>query len=169
MLSPYRGLIGVSPPADQSTPNAGQVQQTLSHLEDDILGPYKLPANNVSRTMYADLGMPWSANPPVAAFPQPLSVRREWNRDGKLEPGQDDFYGGSSTTTLADLGRSLGTSSMVTRWREDHPGLVGTDGDCVVQTMQAVSGAMGAGAEDFGALTIKVGHATTLLLFTRAE
>ncbi|KAK8136752.1 hypothetical protein PG984_004692 [Apiospora sp. TS-2023a] len=154
-----------------STPNASQVQQALSHLEDDILGPYELPANNVCRTMYANLLMPWSADPPVAgAFPQRLSVRREWNRDGKLEPGQDDFYGGSSVTTLADLAKGLGTSSMVTRWREDHPGLVGTDGDCVVQTMKAVAEAiMGEGAEEFGGVAIKVGCAATLLLFTRAE
>ncbi|KAK8012262.1 Methyltransferase domain-containing protein [Apiospora marii] len=152
-----------------STPNANQVQQALSRLEDDILGPYELPANKVSRTMYANLRMPWSVEPPVAAFPEPLSVRREWNRDEKLESGQDDFFGGSSSTTLADLASSLGTSSMVTRWREDHPELTGTDGDCVVRTMRAVSEAMGSETKDFGSLTIKVGHATTLLLFTRAE
>ncbi|KAK8046349.1 hypothetical protein PG996_014413 [Apiospora saccharicola] len=154
-----------------STPNASQVQQALSHLEDDILGPYGLPANNVCRTMYANLLMPWSADPPVAAaFPQPLSVRREWNRDGKLELGQEDFYGGSSATSLADLAKGLGTSSMVTRWREDHSELVGTEGDCVVQTMRAVAEAiMGEGAEEFGGVTIKVGCAATLLLFTRAQ
>lgn len=106
--------------------------------------------------------------PPVAAFPERLSVRREWNRDGKIESGQDDFFGGSPNTALADLASGLGTSSMVTRWREDHPELSGTDGDCVVQTTRAISKAMGLDTQDFGRLTIKVGYATILLLFIRA-
>ncbi|KAK8058876.1 methyltransferase tdiE [Apiospora phragmitis] len=100
-----------------STPNVSNVQRALSHLEDDVLGPYELTANNISRTMYVSLRMPWSVDPPTAEFPQALSVRREWNKDGKLEPGQDDFYGGSSAMTLEDLANGLGTSSMVTRWR----------------------------------------------------
>ncbi|KAK8100515.1 S-adenosyl-L-methionine-dependent methyltransferase [Apiospora kogelbergensis] len=55
---------------------------------------------------YTSLGMPWPAASPVAAFAQALSVRRGWNRGGKLESGQADFYGGSSATTLADLANS---------------------------------------------------------------
>ncbi|KAK8855980.1 S-adenosyl-L-methionine-dependent methyltransferase [Apiospora arundinis] len=116
--------------------------------------------------MYANLHMPWSVDPLIAAFPQSLSVRREWNRDGELESGQEDFYGGSSVVTLEDLANSLGTSSMVTRWREEHPDLVGTDDDRVVYTMAVVAQAMRLGLQDAGNLTVKVGNATTLLLFT---
>jgi trans-aconitate 3-methyltransferase len=151
---------------DPSTKNAEAVQKVLSHLEDDILGPYELPANNLSRTMYRDLIMPWTVDP--GTFPQSSFLRSEWNRDGKLEPGCDDFFGGSSMTTLKELAESLGTASMVTRWREHHHGLVGTDEDCVAKTMKDVADALGQEWPfDLGGTTIRVGSSTTLLLFTR--
>lgn len=119
--------------------------------------------------MYTDLSMPWSARPPIDAFPQSLFIRYEWNRNGKLEPGSQDFFGGSATLTLEKLAGSLGTASMVTRWRQHHPTLSNTDDDCVTMTMKAVAKAMGAQSQDLGATEIKVGSATTLLLFTRKE
>lgn len=119
--------------------------------------------------MYVNLPMPWSVQPPMAAFQQSSFVRREWNRDGKLEPGKEDFFGGSSTTTLGALAKSLGTASMVTRWREHHPELAYTDADCVEVTMKAVAEAMGLGNHELESAEIKVGSATTLLLFSRAE
>lgn len=152
---------------DPSTINAQAVQMALSHLEDDILGPYELPENNLSRTMYTNLKMPWSVDPPVAAFPQSLCLRCEWNRDGKLEPDCDDFFGGSSTVSLAELGKSLGTASMVTRWRQHREELAGTDADCVAKTMRAVAEAMSLPPGESGGAKIRVGCATTLLLFTR--
>jgi hypothetical protein len=143
------------------------VQQALTYLEDDILGPYELSGNNISRKMYANLVMPWSINPPISAFPESSFVRREWNRDGKLGLGEDDFFGGASETTLEQLEQSLGTASMVTRWREAHPHLVGTESDCVLLTMKAVATAMGRSESKFGEVKIKVGSSTTLLLFQR--
>lgn len=117
--------------------------------------------------MYMDLKMPWSVVPPVAAFPEAFFQRREWNRDGKLEPGCDDFFGGGSTITLGELAQSLDTASMVTRWRADHAELVGTDADCVAQTMKAVIAAMDLHALKLDDVNINVGSATTLLLFTK--
>ncbi|KAF7523246.1 hypothetical protein G7054_g11822 [Neopestalotiopsis clavispora] len=134
-----------------STPNAQVVQKALNHLEDDVLGPYELSENRVSRGMYMDLKMPWSVVPPVATFPEAFFQRREWNRDGKLEPGS----------------QSLDTASMVTRWRADHAELVGTDADCVAQTMKAVIAAMDLHALKLDDVNINVGSATTLLLFTK--
>ncbi|KAH8657868.1 S-adenosyl-L-methionine-dependent methyltransferase [Xylariales sp. PMI_506] len=149
-----------------STPNAAAVQQALSHLEDGILGPYELPQNRLSRNMYDDLVMPWF-DQPTPEFPESSFVRREWNRDGKLEPGETDFFGGSSEISLQQLAESLQTASMVTRWREANPELTGTDQDCVTVGIRAVASAMGLGEGDFDQGRIKVGSSTVLLLFKR--
>lgn len=123
--------------------------------------------------MYKDLPLPWTLDQSMAAaFPEESFVRLEWNRDGRLEPGEDDFFGGSDPVSLEQLMGALGTSSMITRWRQAHPQIVGTEEDCVAMTMRAVAEAMGANIEDPGALSqvmIRAGTATTLLLFTRAD
>jgi hypothetical protein len=92
----------------------------------------------------------------------------EWDRDGVLSDGKEFFGGESKRITLADLAKSLDTASMVTRWREEHPELVGTDKDCVRETMDEVRRSLGEsgeiGNED---VSIKVGSGTVLLLFKR--
>lgn len=143
------------------------MQQALSNLEDDILGPFELPSNHLSRTMYETLPMPWSLDPPVTAFPPADSLRREWNRDGKLERGATDFFEGGQDESLEELGRSLGTASMVTRWREAHPDLAGTDQDCVALTIRRIAEAMEVGDEELADVRLKLGGATALLLFRR--
>lgn len=154
---------------DPSTPNAAAVQKVLSHLEDDILGPYELPALHISRVMYETLTMPWSLDEPVTAFPRAAAIRKEWNRDGKLEEDATDFFDGASETSLEELGRGLDTASMVTRWREAHPELVGTEQDCVALTIRGIAEAMGAGGQDLADIRLKTGSSTTLLLFRRGE
>ena len=121
--------------------------------------------------MYADLRLPWEISEQLAhLFPEEGFLRREWNRDGKLEPNETQFFGESSTTTLGELAASLGTASMVTRWREANPEMAHTDDDCVAVTIRSVAEAMSPGIETAGVknLTLSVGPATTLLLFTRA-
>jgi len=85
---------------------------------------------------------------------------------GRLEPGEDDFFGGSTDTPLTELAVALGTTSMVTRWREARPEAMGTEGDCVVQVMTAVKKAMGFSAEKRNAAgpMIRTGSATMLLM-----
>ena len=120
--------------------------------------------------MYEDLLLPWMVNPVLAAeFPKSLHVRREWNRNGQLELGEDDFFGGSNIASLEDLAASLGTASMVTRWRTANPYLAKTNEDCVMLAMKAVQEAMyDAGNGGLDQVRIKTGSATTLLLFTRS-
>ena len=71
--------------------------------------------------------------------------------------------------TLEKLASNLGTASMVTRWRQNHPELSNTDADCVAITIKAIAKAMGSQPQNLGATEIKVGSATTLLLFSRKE
>jgi SAM-dependent methyltransferase len=154
---------------DPSTPQAAKVQKILSNLEDNILGPYATPYNKLSRGLYADLPLPWDVNPPIEAFAKAKSqfVRREWDRDGILSNGKD-FFLGANETTLERLGNSLGTASMVTRWREAHPELVGTDQDCVKSTMDEIARVLGEDESvDLKSLKIRTGSAVVLLLFKR--
>lgn len=112
--------------------------------------------------MYDRLPLPWTVDPPVPAFPESDFVRLEWDRGGVLTDGAD-FFVGSREVSLEALEKGLGTSSMVTRWREAHPELAHTDEDCVVKTIRRVREALGPEAGD----KIRAGAATVILLFKR--
>ncbi|KAI9832803.1 MAG: hypothetical protein M1819_004023 [Sarea resinae] len=143
-----------------STHNASEVQKILFHLEREILDPHELPGNRVSRDMYDNLPLPWQTSPTVPAFPPALFERVEWNRDGSVD-GNGEFLGGNQATTLENLEKGLATASMVTRWRDAHPELVGTPQDCVSQTISALREAL-EGNESF-----VNGASTTLLMFKK--
>jgi hypothetical protein len=118
--------------------------------------------------MYDNLPMPWDVKPPVSAFPREDSIRYEWNRNGILEEGETDFFGGSEETTLDELSDSLGTASMVTRWREANRGIANTEKDCVEVTMKDIALALGLNRAEAGKQKLKVGGATTLLILTKS-
>jgi len=152
-------LTGIVLP-DPSTPNAGEVQRILFRLEREILAPHEAPPNRISRDMYDNLPLPWQVSPAVPAFPEDLFTRVEWNRDGQVDAG-GNFLGGNQEISLGQLETSLSTASMVTRWREAHPELVGTSEDCVTQTIDALRVALG-GKEGF-----VEGNGTALLMFKK--
>lgn len=154
--------------ADPPTPNATQVQLALSNLEDNILGPYEIPSNALSRGMYDNLPLPWTITPPVPGFSSNHFLRHEWNRNGVLAPGESDFFGGSDESSLGVLEKALGTTSMVSRWRKAHPELANTSNDCVSVTMRNVASAMDL-AEDDRTGKLRTSSATVLLLFTKVE
>jgi hypothetical protein len=97
-------------------------------------------------------------------FPISQFQRLEWDRDGILTNG-DSFFSFSDEMTLDELETGLGTASMVTRWRKAHPDLVGTENDCVEQTMTKVRSALGVGDEENPKMT--VGSGVAILLFKR--
>jgi hypothetical protein len=94
---------------DPCTPNAAEVQRILFHLEREVLAPFELPPNRLSRDMYDNLPLPWNVTPPVTAFSESDFVRYEWDCNG------NEFFGQSEEVSLDDLGRTLPTASMVTR------------------------------------------------------
>lgn len=151
---------------DPSTPHATEVQRALFRLEREVLAPFELPENRLSRDCYDKLPLPWNiSNKTVAnVFPKSNFVRMEWDRDGVLTDGEH-FFGGSNETTVNRLSTSLQTASMVTRWRQAHPHLVDTEKDCIAQAMMEVRQALGANEDEDPSL--KVGSATVLLLFKR--
>ena len=130
-----------------------------------MLEPYALAPNRLSRSLYADLPLPWDAQ--VAGFDESSFLRREWDVDGILSDGHD-YFGGTDEGTLASLEKSLGTASMVTRWNEAHPEMAHTDQNCVTVAMKQVRDAMGLKAGEEETAKLRTGSASVLLLIKRA-
>ena len=155
-------MLNSSANIDPSTPNASRVQEILFELERNVLAPYETPSNRLSRDMYDNLLLPWTVSPPVAAFNPQFFTRKEWNRDGRLEGDGVFLMSRGESTSLESLERALGTASMVTRWRKDHPELVGTDRDCVTVTISKIREALGGPEECMQS------GATALLMFKKS-
>lgn len=137
------------------------MQEVISRFQKDILGPYDMPGNRVSQNMYDDLLLPWNASPPVAAFPESLCVKHDYDRGGVLTNGKS-FFGGGKEVTLQQIEMGYSTASMVTRWRDAHPELVGTENDVLKQYVRELREALG-GKESFVR-----GTGTAILLFKKA-
>lgn len=146
---------------DPDTPNAARVQETMLRLEREHLAPYELPGNRLTREGYANLLLPWTCDPAVEGFSQAGFTRLEWDRDGHLSD-PDHFFLGDRRMTLTQAEQHLGTSSMVTRWREANPQLAGTDKDVVKIMTRDMREAMG--RED-----LVVGSSCHLLLFKKDQ
>lgn len=144
-----------------STPNAAKVMKVLLHFERETLAPYELPANRISRDMYDNLALPWTIPTPVTAFPERSFIKHEYDREGVLTNGVS-FFGGDKETSLESLEKGLGTASMVSRWREANPELVGSDRDIVKQFIRELREALGPGQE-----RIVQGSGTAILLFKK--
>ena len=142
-----------------------EVQKVLFDFERDVLASFELPGNRISRDCYDKLPLPWDTGDDAIenSFPKSKFVRMEWDRDGVLTDGVN-FFGGSDEVSLGELADGLSTASMVTRWREAHADLAGTEQDCVAQAMREVKRALGTEERD---PSLKVGGATILLLFKR--
>lgn len=53
------------------------------------------------------------------------------------------FFWGQQVVSLEQFAKVCGTASMVTRWREAHPELVGTDEDVLNVTVRELREALG--------------------------
>jgi trans-aconitate 3-methyltransferase len=107
-----------------TTPNAKAVQRVLNRLEHERLAPYTTRGNELISGLYRELGMPWEGGVPDKGFPEAEFVRKEWNVGGEVEVGEK-FFVGYETVSLENFAKGFATASMVTRWREANPELVG--------------------------------------------
>ena len=148
--------------ADPSTPNAAKIQEKFSSLKQENLGPYELPGNQLTRDSYENLVLPWNCSPPVGAFPESGFTRLEWDRNGKLS-GPEHFFLGDQILTIETMEKRLGTASMVTRWREAHPGLAGTEEDVLAKMAREMRELLG-GKEE-----LVIGQSCVLLLFKKGS
>ena len=144
---------------DPATPNAAHVKETFFRLEHEYLDPYESEGNRIARSGYDLLTLPWDVDPPIEGFAKDGFTRLVWDRDGNISYG-NHFFLGDQHITLAQLQKKLGTTSMVTRWRDAHPHLANTDEDVVVKMAQEAREAIG-GEE------LIVGNSCSLLLFKK--
>ncbi|KAM0796858.1 S-adenosyl-L-methionine-dependent methyltransferase [Usnea florida] len=143
-----------------STPNVAKVEEALLHLKGTDLVPFELPGNRLAKDWYENLLLPWNCNPPVQDFLEAEFQRLEWDRDGKLS-NPDHFFLGDETVSIEAAKKRLGTASAVTRWREAHPQLAGTEQDVVEKMTRGIKELLG---ED----KIVFGRSCVLLLFKKS-
>jgi hypothetical protein len=141
-------------------PYAAKANEIQSAFNNGI-APYFQPGNLVAHNMYDDLELPWTADPTQTAFPKEKFKRFDWDRDHVLSDGKD-FFGGSRDFPMVAYEQALGTVSAVTRWREAHPELAGTEQDCVTEVV-------GQMRQLLGERGLRGGGATALLTFKRGE
>ena len=123
--------LGSSMRVHPSMPNAAAIQEALTKIVNDQLDEYMTPGNRLARDLYVNLPLPWTIGHPVLDFDKSSFVRKEWNTDGNYTSSEQFFVGGLQTLTLDMLEKLLETGSPITRWREAHQDLVGTEQDVV--------------------------------------
>ena len=123
--------LGSSMRVHPSMPNAAAIQEALTKIVDDQLDEFMTPGNRLAKDLYVNLPLPWTIEHPVSDFDKDSFIRREWNTDGNYTTTEQFFVGGLQTLTLDMLEKLLETGSPITRWREAHQDLVGTERDIV--------------------------------------
>ncbi|KAM0154383.1 hypothetical protein ACHAQE_007244 [Botrytis cinerea] len=148
-----------------SVPNRTKLLEIFLNFERNILAPYELLPNRLSRDMYDNLPLPWNIPHPIpsSVLPESQFLKLDYDRDGILsDPESDDFFFGGREVTLKQAEKSLETASMVTRWREAHPEMVGTEKDVLKLHMEELRKAMG------GNESMRTGSGTTIILVKKA-
>ena len=159
-------------PASPSAAEA-KVHAIFAQFHTSVLDAYAVPGTKITRDAYRNLPMPW--DDPIAAplFDRTGFVRRELSRKD-LSPTP---VATTAATIAADplapqiwqrVQNLLNTMDAVTRWREAHPDLAGTERDCVRVLVADTKEALQEGNTkmDFGKLLL--GMKTVLLLVKRA-
>ncbi|MCJ1379494.1 hypothetical protein MMC17_002595 [Xylographa soralifera] len=143
-------------PAMPYAPKVKAINEALGR----VIEPYAQPGNRIADAMYDDLELPWAVGASPPAFPEDQFRRFDWDRGGVLSDGED-FFGGSRECPVEVFVQALGSVSAVTRWREAHPSLVGTERDCVVEAARQLRHVLGEKG------TMRIEGPTALLMFKR--
>lgn len=102
----------------------------MNHYHEDVLRPYMVRGNLLTRAGYVGLEMPWDEELTASAFERETFLRREWEARDVFSSYATRPLGGEGSP-LERIEALMETGSPVTRWREAHPDLAGTDKDCV--------------------------------------
>lgn len=79
--------------------------------------------------MYANIGLPWTIEPPEPAFDEGLFSKKSFGTQDTDEAFFD--VKAEREFDLDTVERILSTSSPITRWRQAHPEAAGTEDDVV--------------------------------------
>ncbi|EFX04383.1 methyltransferase type 11 [Grosmannia clavigera kw1407] len=157
---------------------AGAAIQALIDGFDAQLHDYMVPGNWIVRNSYTDLVLPWSSSSSssasvAAVFDETTFIRQPWctSADPAYGYGPDYAVYPSVVTAipLRAFERIVETGSPITRWREAHPDLVGTENDIVRQTFIQIERLMQAAGVKPGCETISGAYAGVLLLVRKKD
>jgi trans-aconitate 3-methyltransferase len=110
--------------AHPSTAAADEIQKAWDAHREKYLAPFYEEGNHLTRTQYANLGLPWTTEPKIGGFTQEGYLRKVWD-------GDEEFFTGGQEVGMDMLEKMLATASPVTRWREANKDKVGTEEDCI--------------------------------------
>lgn len=148
-----------------SIPNAAAINAAMQEIEDKELAPYIEPGNQITRELYANMSLPWTLDSPELAFDKNAFVKKFFGTTEDEEPFFD-----SNSNRLFDMDtveQIIATNSPVTRWRQAHPELVGTDADIVKRMRRIVEELLHEAGVEKGKELVKGGTAGVLLLVKR--
>lgn len=144
----------------------------FTRFHTDILDAYSVPGTKISRDGYKNLFMPWD-NPTTAnLFDRSTFVRRELDRRDPSATTTEDTAKAVAADPLAvsiwqRVENFLNTMDAVTRWREAHPSLAGTDEDCVKMVISETQAAVAEGSAKIDFRNLLLGLKTALLIVKR--
>lgn len=144
----------------QSVPNHAAIQIAIDDHEKEYMEPYYAPGNFLVRDLYQGLVFPWTLDVVEEAFDQNSFYRKEWDGSEEVMFGETN----PPAIKLEMVEMVLGTTSPVTRWREAHPDLVGTDKDVVKILVAEIRRLLHEAGVEEGEETIKIIVAGVLLV-----
>lgn len=115
--------------------------------------------------------MPWDQVQTASLFDKGNFLHRVWmSSDGTGTDGQVYFFDTNATKDwpLPVVEKMLDVSSPVTRWREAHPDLAGTDEDCLKVHMRQICEVMGVPKGEEHKATIRGAVGISLFCVKRA-
>ncbi|KAK3369974.1 S-adenosyl-L-methionine-dependent methyltransferase [Podospora didyma] len=160
---------------EPTTPEEAKVRAIFSRFHEEVLDAYSVPGTKITRDGYKDLAMPWDNPVTAPLFDRDNFLRKELDRKDLAPPGAgvDDTAKAVAADPLAvsiwqRVENLLNTMDAVTRWRDAHPDLAGTEKDCVraliAETLEAVED----GKAKIDYRNLLLGLKTVVLLVKRA-
>ncbi|OCL01852.1 methyltransferase domain-containing protein [Glonium stellatum] len=146
-----------------SMPNYAAIQAAIDEHKERHLKAYFEPGNLLTQSLYADLPLPWTLEPPVPEFDETTFFRKEWGNGG-TSATDNKFFVGEQTMNLETLGKRLETGSSVTRWRDAHPDAVGTEHDVVRILIREIERLLHEAGVEKGKEVVKGGPMGVLLM-----
>lgn len=139
-----------------STPRFPQVRDLMNETKSVVFDPWMAPGNVVVASSYDTLPLPEDDG----LFSE--VTRLSWNRDGKLEQGQEDFALSRQLTVDEVIGLSYSLGPVNT-YNQKHPELFGTPRHPLEAQRHKLKDDLGFGDSQ----RISIGQTVSLLLLTR--
>jgi SAM-dependent methyltransferase len=146
--------------AHPSMPNATAIQAAIHQNQDHHLLPYYEPGNLLTRNRYAGLPLPWTLAQPVTEFDASAFFRKDWGIG-------EEFFVGEPEVDLDTFELMNATASPVTRWRQAHPDLVGTERDVLKMLRREIELLLHEAGVERGKETVRGSVLGTLLVFKK--